>query len=272
MAVMLGGMYSVRAFRVMFAAGLLVIALCIAMIIFCASLSTSGHANLVMEGTDRGSGTIDNDIQTKNQMARMMAKDSTGIEMTYRKTVTKAEDGSTSDKLTASMSLDSGDGSRRTKFVVTGKGNDAGSNIFIDQIMGAFEGNAETWIDTAEDGSKSFDMTFGFEGKNITYHGQFYNRDGNRVTDYESIRGIGNLSVTRHYNKTSTPHTEAGWLDFCASLNRDVILDKESNGMYLAPEGWYADKNGILWRAVDPSVGYYMDEQGVMKTIQNTTI
>jgi hypothetical protein len=269
---LLGGVYSVRAFRVMFAAGLLVIALCVAMIIFCASLSTSGSANLIMEGTDRGSGTIDNDIQTKNQMARMMAQDSTGIEMIYSKTTIKAEDGSISDKLKAEMSLDKGDGSRRTKFVVTGKGDDASSNIFIDQIMGAFEGSAETWIDTADDGSKSFDMTFTFEGRNITYHGQFYNREGNRVTDYEGIRGIGNLSVTRHYNKTSTPHTEAGWLDFCAGLNRDVILDKSTNGVYIAPEGWYADKNGILWREADSSVGYYMDEKGTMKTVQNSTI
>lgn len=256
----------------MIAASMMIAALCVAMMMFCISLSAPGQAGLLMEGADRGSGTIDVEIQGEKQSARMMAQNSSGVDLNYKKTSDVGK--TSSDVLDVSMDLDNGDGSRRTKFIVSGEGAGAGSNIFVDKISGAFSGSAKTWIETDEEGGKSFDMTFAFEGKNLSYHGLFYNVGQNgRPAEGERISGVGNWSIWRHYNKTTVPVTAEDWLGFCAGLNRDVILDPTvSNGVYFAPEGWYVDENGILWRIKDPSLGYYMDKDGNMQTIQNSTM
>jgi len=225
-----------------FLASCILALVCIVSMIY--MVATSGEANVLMEGRDTGSGTIDVDVSGPNQAIRMMVKDGEGADLRYTKTKTVDN-----ERLTASMELENGDGSRMTKFVATGKGETAGSRIFIDKISGAFAGSVETWKASDEDGTASFDMTFNIEGQNKVWHANFYALDGNgKPATEESIRGFGNLTVWRHYNVTEPPKTPEDWLYFCASMNRDVHLSDEPGAVYIAPPGWMPDENGTLWR------------------------
>ncbi|HOV82038.1 MAG TPA: hypothetical protein PLQ01_05085 [Methanothrix sp.] len=240
-----------------FYASCMLAVICLMAIIY--MVATSGEASILMEGRDTGSGTIDVDVTSDNQAARMMVNNGEGADIRY----TKTTDGK-NEKLTASMDLDKGDGSRKTKFVITGKGDSAGSTIFVDQIGDGFSGTATTWIDYTDDGTSNFDMTFQVEGAQKSWRGKFYATDGSpRPTTEETIRGFGNMSIWRHYNVSIAPETPEDWLGFCAELNRDVHLSGEPGAVYVAPPGWTPDENGVLWR--DNSTYYDVEKKRIAR-------
>jgi hypothetical protein len=255
-------------FRLSFLISFVALAAVVAAYILFVGSSLPGSANIIMEGSDSGDGTLDIDVVGDSQRVRMMAHNSSGASLSYRKTSTKPDDGGSSEMLTADMSLEKGDGSRQTKFVVTNKNKDAGANIFVDRMKGGFSGQAEAWISYYEDNGSSFDLNYNIEGENKSWHGTFYALDeSGRPTTGETVRGTGNFTERRHYNVTNPPQTSEDFLWFCAGINRDVIISDEPNAVYIAPDGYTVDKDGILWK---DDTGYYIDESG-NRTIINTT-
>lgn len=249
----------INLFRLSFLISFVVLAAIVAAYILFVGSSAPGSANILMEGSDSGNGTIDVDVRSDSQAVRMMAHKSKNVDAKYKKTFTVDGENS-NERLSADMSLDGGDGSRSTKFVVTNKNKNAATNIFVDQMQGGFFGHTEAWIGFDEANGSSFDLNYDIEGENKSWHGSFfaYDESGKPIAT-ESVRGHGNLTEWRHYNVTTLPETAEDWLWLCAGVNRDVILSDEPTAVYIAPDGYTPDKNGILWR---DGAGYYINESG----------
>lgn len=209
-------------------------------------LSITGNfgtaSQLLQEAYYKGTGTIDVDILGEDQSSRMMAQNSEGVDISYKKTESPVV-----KLLEVNYEVDKGDGSRRTKFIYQAEGANTGGNIFVDKINGSFTGSAISTITVGDDGTVSFDLVTEVTGEDISFHAAFYDIAGDgKPTSGERLSGVGNWTIWRHINKTEIKTSE-DWLKFCIELNRDMILDSTvPNGTYLIPEGYYLNEDKQL--------------------------
>lgn len=235
----------------------------------------------LQEAWYKGSGTIDVEAGGENQNTRMLANNSTGIDVKYKITysertdpVVDEEEGTiiswdtlqASEFMTATMDIDKGDGSRKTKFVFRSKSEkaEAGGEIFIDKINGSMHAEATSTLNVGEDGVASIDIENSVTGENISFSGRFYDLSTGsmRPTKDERIRGIGEWDFWRHLNKTIVRDLK-GWLELCDLVNKDMIADESvPTGIYLVPDGYYVDDNKMLRPIPD---GYILSDGELFK-------
>ncbi len=112
----------------------------------------------------------------------------------------------------------------------------------------------------AQRGAESIDSLFLMDSRkgNATFQGRIINGETGRPVNEAEADAVGKFFVRSYLNISKPPTTTEGWLDFCESLDRDMILDKTvPTGVYIAPQnGNYALRNNKLVpvKAVAPVV------------------
>lgn len=196
------------------------------MFVFLSIGGSPGSADLLLEGTTSGDGTLDHEINGAAQSSRVMAYKSEGIEETYRKVETdKVEYADSSSTLDVSVSMDNAGGTRRTKFVFRQKGAGVGQNIEFHDAKGAFSADAVGYLGVSDDGTVSFDMTYAINGSSLGFEAIIIDaRTGKQIT-LDRLAGIGKFNIQRHLNVTTPVSTPESWLGSCEDMNKDIYND-----------------------------------------------
>lgn len=227
-----------------------------ALFILIAILAATGNlvsaSQLIQEAIYKGTGTIDVEILGENQNARAAAHNSKDIDIRYSKSSISTQYEGTTDKLSITYSVD-GDGTRWTKFHYSNEGANAGDSADFNGINSSFEASGKSVISVSDAGDVSFDSVVSAEEGNYTFRAKFYDISSGsmRPTSGETVIGYGNLSVWRHINKTEEVKKPKDWLELCATVNKDMILDPNASGLYLVPDGYYVDKTKTLVKIPD---------------------
>jgi hypothetical protein len=80
-----------------------------------------------------------------------------------------------------------------------------------------------------------------------TIQGRVYNNSEGRPATIEELDAVGKYLLNTHLNVSNEPITPESWLNFCESLDRDMILDPSiPDGVYIAPIGYEINENGKL--------------------------
>ena len=126
----------------------------------------------------------------------------------------------------------------------------AGKNemrISVGQIEGSYYGRNGMNISYNAAGDEEFVSTLRIEMENATVELDVINWKTGKPGTLEEIDRVGQFVIDQVVRLTSPIDDPEGWLDFCESLNRDVILSDE-NGIYVVPAGYTVDKNRKLVR------------------------
>jgi hypothetical protein len=102
----------------------------------------------------------------------------------------------------------------------------------------------------AQRGAESIDSLFLIDsrGGNATFQGRIVNgQTGRPVTEGESNL-VGQFLVRSYLNISKIPEDDEGWLNFCDTLDKSIILDKTApGGIYILPQN--STKYDYYWDA-----------------------
>lgn len=112
----------------------------------------------------------------------------------------------------------------------------------------------------AQRGAESIDSLFLIDsrGGNASFQGRIVNgQSGRPVTEGES-QAVGQFLVRSYLNISKIPEDEQGWLNFCNTLDRALIMDKDApGGIYVLPQN-------------STKYNYYWDGEQVRRVLKET--
>jgi hypothetical protein len=140
------------------------------------------------------------------------------------------------------------EGGYRNQYVVKSSGAGYKHVYRATQISGDFSGSGEVVFTLGEDGSENIDSLILMDSRagNATFQGRVYaSEDGKPITK-EEMDSVGRFMIRSYLNISKPILTPEGWLNFCETLDKDMILDKSvPDGFYISPPG-YKLKDGKL--------------------------
>jgi hypothetical protein len=146
--------------------------------------------------------------------------------------------------------ISGGKGGHKTQYAVKGYGAEHKVEYRATKISGDASFASEITFTGTEAGGENFDSVIEFDTRdgNATISGRVYNSVEGRPATREELDAVGRYLLRTHLNVSSKPITPENWMEFCTSLDRDMILDPTvPDGIYVAPLG-YDLVNGKLVR------------------------
>jgi hypothetical protein len=207
-------------------------------------VGTSGLGNS-LDSSLKGSGTMDIRHDNERSADRAMAEGA-GIVYDYSRKWGVTDEAETA---TSGFIVSSGTGGYKTQYAVKGSGAGHKVDYRATKISGDASFASEISLTGNEAGGENFDSVIEFDvlSGNATIRGRVYNQTAGRPATTEELDAVGRYLLQTHLNVSSTLITPAGWLDFCAGLNR-LIDPAVAPGIYIAPEGYELDDTGNLVR------------------------
>lgn len=215
---------------------------------------TPGEANS-LDTSLSGTGTADLRHDNGHSSDRAMAEGSAIMYDYSRKWGVKDE----AETATSSFIVSGGMGGYKTQYAVKGSGAGHKVDYRATKISGDASFASEISLTGNEAGGENFDSVIEFDTLtgNATIRGRVYNQTAGRPATVEEIDAVGKYLLQTHLNVSSTPITPDNWLGFCGELDRDMILDPDSRGLYIAPQN-------------DSQYNYVWDDDKLSKRINTT--
>ncbi|DBA35206.1 TPA_asm: hypothetical protein vir525_00064 [Caudoviricetes sp. vir525] len=125
-------------------------------------------------------------------------------------------------------------GGYKTQYAVKGSGADHKVDYRATKISGDASFASEITLTATEAGGESFDSMIWFDTRDglATIQGRVYNNSEGRPATIEELDAVGKYLLNTHLNVSYEPITQAGWLDFCNGLDKDVNMPE---GIYILP-------------------------------------
>jgi hypothetical protein len=138
-------------------------------------------------------------------------------------------------------------GGFRNQYVVKSSGAGYKHVYRATAISGDFAGSGDVSLTTGGDGAESLDSLILMDSRsgNATFQGRIYNSQSGRPVTAEEMDAVGKFAIRSYLNVSQPITTPAGWLDFCAGLNK-IIDPAVAPGVYTAPPGYAPDSTGNL--------------------------
>ena len=218
-------------FRISFLISLSGFALALALFILSCSSGEPGQANS-LDTSITGTGTSDIRHDNEHSADKAMADGASIIYDYSRKWCVEGE----AEKATSSFIVSGGTGGYKTQYAVKGSGAGHKVDYRATKISGDGSFASEITLSGNEAGGEDFDSVIEFDtlSGNATIHGRVYNETAGRPATSEEIDLVGKYILQTHLN-VSTTLTPDNWLGFCGELDRDMILDSATRGIWIAP-------------------------------------
>lgn len=193
---------------------------------------TPGEANS-LDTSLSGTGTADLRHDTERSSDRAMAEGAAIMYDYSRKWGVEDE----AETATSSFIVSGGTGGYKTQYAVKGSGAGHKVDYRATKISGDASFASEISLSGNEAGGENFDSVIEFDtlAGNATIQGRVYNQTAGRPATVEELDAVGKYLLQTHLNVSSTPITPDNWLGFCGELDRDMILDASTKGIYVAP-------------------------------------
>jgi hypothetical protein len=239
-----------RTFRLIFLVSFVALAFGIA----CAILSTiflspiSGNIiTLTVDGT--GSGSV---LHEGTKLGDELGFYNSTVKYNYAKNWGNGEKDPETQE--SEVTLTGADGGYWNKYITRTTTDVAGHEVVnrVSSIEGSFYGKSGMDVSYSEsNGAEQLNSSIIVDSKsgNATYHFDVTRWDGNtfKPATMHDLQLSGSLFIDQFVQLIEPITTQHGWLDFCESINRDVIKSDES-GLYVLPPGYGVDSQGKLFR------------------------
>jgi hypothetical protein len=135
---------------------------------------------------------------------------------------------------TSQFVVTSAQGGYKTQYAVKGSGADHKVDYKATKISGDASFASEISLSATESGGENFDSMIWFDTRDglATIQGRVYNNSEGRPATIEELDAVGKYLLNTHLNVSYEPITQAGWLEFCGELDRDVNMPE---GIYILP-------------------------------------
>lgn len=222
-------LYSKNAYRLVFYGCMVMAAFCLACAILTIGLSDWGQAN-IQEFHIKGNGTIDSRYFTETGSGKALAKD------TYLDYSSSHKWGDGTDTIISSFIVDSGSGDYFTQYAVQGAYSQGKVDYSATKISGPGTFESVVTLSANEAGGENFDSQINFDtlDGSAVIRGRVYNSSAGRPATTEELDAVGAFVFSHHLN-VSTTFTPDNWLGSCADLDKDMILNPATKGIWIAP-------------------------------------
>ena len=192
-------------------------------------VGTSGSAN-TLDTSMVGTGTMNYRHDSEHSADIAMAENAS---IMYDYSRTWGPD-VTTETAKSQFVVTSAKGGYKTQYAVKGSGADHKVDYKATKISGDASFASEITLTATEAGGESFDSMIWFDTRDglATIQGRVYNSVDGRPATIEELDAVGKYLLNTHLNVSNKPITQAGWLEFCGELDRDVNMPE---GIYILP-------------------------------------
>jgi len=238
-------------FRLSFFLSIICLAIIAAFLVLTTGISQPGDANYVKtEIIGKGSGS---GLHEGSKLSDEFGFDNaTAVDYSYQKSWNNHD---AAESQMSEFALKGVKGTYWNRHIVSTKEDVAGHEVVyrISSIEGSYYGKSGMDISFSEaDGREQLDSAIYIDtlsgNATIQLDVTRWDAEGSesKPADLEDIMLVGQYVIESILKlKEPLAESEKGWLEFCESINRDVIMSNET-GFYIAPAGWIVDRNRNL--------------------------
>jgi hypothetical protein len=131
----------------------------------------------------------------------------------------------------------SSDGKWKNTYRIKGSGVGHKVSFQATKITGDASFAGEISLAATEAGDTSFDSVVEFDTRdgNATISGRAYNSTAGRPATMQELDAVGKFILRHHLNVSQPAMVPENWLPSCSELDKDMILDPSTRGIYVAP-------------------------------------